>query len=73
MSAFHLPYRWKYVEKDVRFRQWFVFGVNKTTGNVDISDGEDDVFVDVPEDAAIRILAARHTFLTTLEAINSEL
>lgn len=73
MTPYKLPYRWKYLQENPLFSSWFVFGIHKETGNVDLSDGDSDIFTDLPVEAAARIIAARDKFLEEIEAVNSSL
>lgn len=55
------PINRKYIEAE--FKPWFIFGVNKETKLVDISDSESDVFTKVPLKLAIKIIAIRNEFI----------
>lgn len=53
----------KYVEE--RFPRWFVFGEYES-GNVDVSDGERDVFTNIEREAAARLISARNAYVDSL-------
>lgn len=58
--------RQKYIDETVGV--WFEFGVHPESGNVDISDGNRDVFTDVPKDRATRLIALQAEFRDKLYA-----
>lgn len=50
-----------------RRQPWFIFGENPLTGEVDISDPDDDVLIRVPRSLAEQIVALRTAYLEWLE------
>lgn len=57
--------REKYIEEHIR--RWFIFG-RHPSGHVDVSDGEGDVFQDVPEQFAQEAIAHRSIFVDRMVA-----
>lgn len=51
------------------YRRWFVFG-EYPDGNVDISDGEGDVFTGVPKPTAHFLIKAREKLCDLMELID---
>jgi len=45
------------------YHTWHIFGENKETGTVDVSDGEGDVYTNVPRGLANRLITARKLFV----------
>lgn len=68
------PIKTKYIDEETRMlSHWFIFG-NHADGSVDIMDGTcSDVFVQVPADAAERLIAARNEFVAKVTAEFCEL
>lgn len=54
-----VPMREKYV--DERLGVWFIFG-EYPDGNVDVSDGQEDIFTGIPRAHAERLVALHDTF-----------
>lgn len=61
------PWRPKYLtEETTILNYWIIFG-KRENGNVDISDADQDIFVDVPRDIADEIIKARNEFCSVVE------
>jgi hypothetical protein len=56
--------REKYIDASVG-GDWFIFGEHED-GSVDISNGTSDVFIEVPLEKALNLLAIRSKFLEEL-------
>jgi hypothetical protein len=61
--------RRKYFEET--HRPWFIYGKHPS-GRVDLSDGNKDVFVDIPLDTAEALIKARYDYLDTVWEIYME-
>jgi hypothetical protein len=61
------PQKDKYIEEETTvFNRWMIFGIHPETGNVDISDGDQDIITNVPKDRADKILEVRNMFVNTM-------
>lgn len=59
-------------EKSIRenyFPEWFILGVDPVTSNVDLSNGEGDVFEDIPREAAELLIQARSEYTDAIVRI----
>lgn len=57
------PWKEKYlIDETHLFKGWFVFGTHEN-GNVDLSDGTEDIFTDVPKDVAQELIEIRREFI----------
>lgn len=58
------PWRHKYLDEETLvLNRWFIFGESKDGTIVDISDGNLDVFINVPREIAEEIIKVRDTFI----------
>ena len=57
---------------NMHFANWFEFGINPSTGNVDVSWADGDVVTDVEKEFAIRLIALRDKFLSDCEKLDYE-
>lgn len=72
IDARDAPSRLKYVYETKLFALWFVFG-SSADGTVDLSDGQDDVFVGVTQAQADALIDARDRFCNAvIEVLNKE-
>jgi len=58
--------REKYLDETPMFANWFVFGTSTDGKSVDLSNGTDDVMVNVPLEKAEKIIQARDAFCKIL-------
>ena len=62
-----IPMRPKYIDEAVGI--WFIFGTNPENGGVDISDGNNDVFTDIPYEIALKLVEVQNEFRNKLYSI----
>lgn len=61
------PMRSKYlIDETSLFKEWFIFGEHPN-GYVDVSDGTNDIFINVPKEKVERLLEIRYAFTHELE------
>lgn len=72
INARDAPFREKYIDEETAMlRRWFIFG-SSSDGHVDLSDGTDDVFLNLRPEQADTIKRARHVFVDAVIAVLNE-
>lgn len=68
VDASSRPWKPKYLTDETPvMRRWFIFGEHPN-GTVDVSDGDQDIFIRLPRESAQRIIAARTELANVIEA-----
>ena len=62
------PWKSKYLTEETPvLNNWFIFGDPATQWTVDITDGTQDIFVNIPRDIAVRLVEARQAMVDEIE------
>lgn len=70
-SPIELPWAEAYLAEHYLLRSWFISGEYYSGAVVDISDGEQDVFIGLPGKYAKQLIDAREAFVEQVHAINA--
>lgn len=61
------PWKEKYlIDETDKLKDWFIFG-ERDDGTVDINDGDEDIFINVPREIAQEIIDARDSFTEVIK------